>query len=120
LEEDQKKNRMHESIELFDSIINERGFKRKSAILFYNKEDLFKKKIAKVDLSVCFDDYKGGKKYENALKFIKNKFESLNQNKKRDIHTFNTTATDTKVILKVFGSVHSIIVKTILTKQNLL
>jgi len=111
---------MVESQELFGAIINERGFKNKAVILFYNKEDLFKKKIQKVDLCICYEDYKGGKKYDNAMKFIRNKFESQNQNKKRDIHSFNTTATDTKVVAKVFGSVHAILIKIVLSNSNML
>jgi hypothetical protein len=91
LEEDSKKNRMHESLQLFSDVIQERCFNKKNIILFFNKEDVFKKKIQNVDLNVCWDEYKGkikynlkdGKKYDPALKFITKKFVNANQNKKR-------------------------------------
>jgi len=44
LEEDQKKNRMHESLQLFSEVIHERCFNKKNIILFYNKDDVFRKK----------------------------------------------------------------------------
>jgi guanine nucleotide-binding protein G(i) subunit alpha len=38
---------------------NSKYFEKSSMILFLNKRDLFAEKIKKVDLSVCFSDYKG-------------------------------------------------------------
>merc|ERR1712154_441940 len=52
-------NAMQEALSLFDEICNSRWFKRTSLILFLNKSDLFKLKIAKKDLTVCFPDYQG-------------------------------------------------------------
>ncbi len=57
--EDASVNRMHESIALFDEIVNSRWFEKSSIILFLNKSDLFKEKIQKVDLKVLFEDYNG-------------------------------------------------------------
>ena len=59
LYEDETVNRMHESIKLFDEICNSRWFAETSIILFLNKSDLFREKIAKVNLNVCFPDYQG-------------------------------------------------------------
>jgi guanine nucleotide-binding protein G(i) subunit alpha len=42
------KNRMAESLVLFDSVINSRWFLRTSIILFLNKIDVFKNKLPKV------------------------------------------------------------------------
>ena len=47
-----------------------------SFIIFFNKDDIFRKKIKDVDLGVCFPDYKDGKNYEKALAFITKKYES--------------------------------------------
>lgn len=52
-------NRMHESLKLFDSICSNKWFKDTSIIIFLNKSDLFKKKIVKSPLSICFPKYSG-------------------------------------------------------------
>ena len=59
LYEDERVNRMHESITLFEEICNCQWFNGTSVILFLNKIDLFKDKIKKVDLKVCFEEYTG-------------------------------------------------------------
>jgi hypothetical protein len=110
---------MEESLQLFGEVIHERCFNKKNIIIFYNKEDVFKKKITQVDLNVCFDEYKEGKKYEPALKFIQKKYTSLNQNKKRNITGYLTNATDTKIVSNVFKTVHSILLKGVLDDQSL-
>lgn len=61
--EESKQNRMLESLILFESVINSRWFVRSSIILFLNKVDLFKIKLAKVPLERYFPDYTG--KFEN-------------------------------------------------------
>jgi len=58
LEDDESVNRMHESLTLFGEIINNQWFQNTSIILFLNKKDLFEVKIKKVDLRVCFPEYK--------------------------------------------------------------
>jgi guanine nucleotide-binding protein G(i) subunit alpha len=52
-------NRMHESITLFDEVVNSRWFEQTSIIIFLNKSDLFREKIQKVDMKILFDDYTG-------------------------------------------------------------
>ncbi len=59
LYEDESVNRMAESLKLFDDICNSKWFVETSIILFLNKSDIFREKIKKVDLSVCFPAYKG-------------------------------------------------------------
>ena len=59
LYEDETVPRMDESLKLFDEICNSKWFVDTSIILFLNKSDIFKEKIRKVDLSVCFPNYKG-------------------------------------------------------------
>ncbi|KAM3579267.1 Guanine nucleotide-binding protein alpha-2 subunit [Umbelopsis sp. WA50703] len=57
--EESKQNRMLESLILFESVINSRWFVRSSIILFLNKVDLFKIKLAKIPLERYFPDYTG-------------------------------------------------------------
>lgn len=59
LYEDETVNRMDESLKLFDEICNSKWFTDTSIILFLNKADIFRQKIRKIDLNVCFPNYKG-------------------------------------------------------------
>lgn len=59
LYEDERVNRMHESVTLFEEICNCQWFNDTSIIMFLNKSDLFQEKIKAVDLKVCFEDYDG-------------------------------------------------------------
>ena len=53
------KNRMMESMKLFDSICNNKWFTDTSIILFLNKKDLFEEKIKKSPLTICFPEFQG-------------------------------------------------------------
>ncbi|KAF7731470.1 Guanine nucleotide-binding protein alpha-2 subunit [Apophysomyces ossiformis] len=57
--EESRQNRMMESLVLFESVINSRWFLRTSIILFLNKVDVFKEKLAKVPLERYFPAYAG-------------------------------------------------------------
>ncbi|KAM7422940.1 hypothetical protein PAMA_010804 [Pampus argenteus] len=58
LYEDEKTNRMHESMQLFESC-NNRYFTHLTIILFLNKKDLFEEKIRKSPLTICYPEYSG-------------------------------------------------------------
>jgi hypothetical protein len=96
---------MKESIILFEEICNCRYFKNTSIIIFFNKSDLFEQKIKKIDLNVCFNDYKGGKNQKQAIDYIKDTFLKTNKNRNRQIYTRVTCATDTENIRVVFDAV---------------
>jgi guanine nucleotide-binding protein G(i) subunit alpha len=53
------KNRMRESMKLFESICNNVWFRTTSIILFLNKKDIFQEKIRTSPISICFPEYKG-------------------------------------------------------------
>jgi hypothetical protein len=59
LYEDDSTNRMHESLQLFGEVCNNKWFVNTAVILFLNKKDLFAEKIKKVDLNICFPQYTG-------------------------------------------------------------
>lgn len=92
---------MTESLMLFDEVCNSKFFKQTNFILFLNKIDLFKEKIERVDLSVCFPSYSGGRNYESAANFIKQRFLELNQTSKV-IYTHYTCAISTENVQVVF------------------
>jgi GTPase SAR1 family protein len=110
LYEDETVNRMHEALKLFDEICNSRWFGNTSIVLFLNKSDLFKDKIQKVTLSVCFPDYDGGLDYDKGVKYITEKFVNLNRDtKSKQVYPHVTGATDTSNIKFVFAAVKDII-----------
>eukprot|EP00488_Nonionellina_sp_1-RS-2012_P004252 TRINITY_DN9519_c0_g1_i1.p1 TRINITY_DN9519_c0_g1~~TRINITY_DN9519_c0_g1_i1.p1 ORF type:complete len:199 (-),score=44.38 TRINITY_DN9519_c0_g1_i1:331-927(-) len=72
-------NAMQEALNLFDEITNSRWFKRTSLILFLNKADLFKIKIEKKDLRVCFPEYTGDNNFQEGVEFIRERFLDKNE-----------------------------------------
>jgi hypothetical protein len=119
LEEDSSTNRMIESITLFKDICNDKSFKKKTFLIFFNKDDIFQERIKKIDLNVTFQDYKGGKNYENAFKFIQNQYETQNLTKGRKIYSHATNSTDTKLIEKVFDVCQAVILKQLLAENQM-
>uniref|UniRef100_A0AAY4DWN8 Guanine nucleotide-binding protein G(i) subunit alpha-2 n=2 Tax=Denticeps clupeoides TaxID=299321 RepID=A0AAY4DWN8_9TELE len=112
LAEDEEMNRMHESMKLFDSICNNKWFTETSIILFLNKKDLFEEKISHSPLTICFPEYSGENKYDEASEYIRTKFEDLNKKKEtKEIYSHFTCATDTKNVQFVFDAVTDVIIK---------
>jgi len=99
LREDISKNRMEDAFEEFKNLCNKKILKKISTILFLNKNDLFKEKIQKVDLKICFPDYTGGCDYNNALTYIKQKFTKIfNDSNQPEVATRNLYIYDTVCI----------------------
>ena len=73
------KNRMMESLVLFDSVVNSRWFMRTSIILFLNKVDLFRQKLPRSPLSNYFPDYSGGNDVNRAAKYLLWRFNQVNR-----------------------------------------
>ena len=125
-------NAMHETLNLWDEILNSRWFRPTSMILFLNKCDLFKKKLdeKKKDLHICFDgnhqtnpfdEYKGDNSYKNGIDFVKSQFVKMNKNPNgREIYAHVTCATDKDNVKKVFNDVQNIVVNTALQRGGLL
>ena len=109
LYEDENVNRMHEAIQLFDEICNSKWFRQTALVLFLNKSDLFKEKIEKVDLKVCFADYAGGCNYSNGSLYMQTKFKSLNRQPNKPVYSHITCATDTENVKFVFNSVRDVL-----------
>ena len=112
LAEDEETNRMHESMELFESICNSKWFCTTSIILFLNKMDLFEAKIQNSPLTICYPEYTGENNYNDAGHYIQEKFENLNKKKDtKEVYPHFTCATDTTNIQFVFDAVTDVIVK---------
>lgn len=112
--EDENKNRMMETKELFEWVLEQPCFEKTSFMLFLNKFDIFEKKVSKVPLNVCewFKDYQpvstGKQEIEHAYEFVKKKFEELYYQKTtpdrvdRVFKIYRTTALDQKLVKKTF------------------
>jgi len=111
LEEDMQTNRMVESLELFEKVVNNRWFEKVNVLLFLNKKDLFEEKIKQVPLTVCFKEYGGDPHdYDECVEFITQRFRTTNTGEGRTLFTYQTCATNTSNIKKVWDAVHSVLV----------
>jgi len=119
LYEDENTNRMHEALNLFDSICNSRWFSKTSLILFLNKCDLFQEKIKKVPITTAFADYTGPQEYDDSIKYIEQQFQNLNKNPDKQVYCHVTCATDTKLVAAVFNAVKDIIIRNSLRDAGL-
>uniref|UniRef100_A0A6B2L8H9 Uncharacterized protein n=1 Tax=Arcella intermedia TaxID=1963864 RepID=A0A6B2L8H9_9EUKA len=123
LEEDGKTNRMQESLSLFQKLSDQPSFKSTAFILFLNKSDIFKEKIAKKPLSEFFEDYDAfvgkldasqkGSDWEQGAAYIKSLY-CMSFSGER-LYTFVTCAIDTANCDRVFGSVRDTVVSHVLT-----
>jgi GTPase SAR1 family protein len=105
LYEDDETNRILESMDIFDSIVNSEVFKTKPIVLLLNKIDLFKEKIKSFPLKNTFSDYEGEDDYGKAVEFIENKFISLNKFDKNRIRIFKFSALETKEVEDIMTNV---------------
>lgn len=116
--EDPEMNRMHESLNLFDQIVNSRWFNKSSIVLFLNKQDLFQEKIAKIPITVCFEDFgededtegKDPHSYEDVSQYIQDLCVCMAPDD-REIKTHVTTATDKDNARIAFDAVRESIIK---------
>lgn len=112
--EDELVNRMHESIMLFDTLVNSRWFRDTPFILFLNKMDLFEDKVRRIPIRKYFPDYQGRVgDVEAGISYFENIFLSLNRTDK-PIYVRRTCATDSQTMKFVLSAVTDLI-----TQQNL-
>lgn len=121
LYEDNRVNRLTEALNLFKDISDSEWFRQTSMILFLNKKDVFKEKIARVPLHSYFPEYNGPpNSFVDGLKFIKSEFKKRNSDSSKKIFTHFTCATDTNNIRRVFDAVKKIILRTHLIEIGLI
>jgi len=118
--EDQTRNRLTESLALFEGIISLSWFRTTSIILFLNKNDIFQQKIRKTDLGIYFSAYSGGvNNYDKALHFIQELYFSKNRTPSKTIYAHVTDATDTNQISFVWQATKHIVMQANLSKAGL-
>ncbi|CAB16244.1 Guanine nucleotide-binding protein alpha-2 subunit [Schizosaccharomyces pombe] len=107
-----ERNRLVESISLFDSIINSQWFMHSSIILFLNKFDLFRKKLEHVPFQDYFPQYEGKNSVKSITRYILWLFVNPSINRaKHNIYPHITTAVDTSNIKVVFSAVKETILQ---------
>ncbi|CAI7597933.1 unnamed protein product [Penicillium glandicola] len=112
LVEDQNANQMHEAMMLFESLVNGEWFKRKPIILFLNKIDLFKRKLAISSISKHFPDYTGSDTdYDASAQYFADRFRGINRIPDREIYIHYTNATDTTLLKATMDSVQDMIIQ---------
>jgi len=127
LEEDNKTNRMEESLKLFQKLTGSQWFEETSFILFLNKSDLFKEKIQKRPLRDYFEDYDqfvNGLENSNEMdeflqscEYIKAQYiEAFNGAR---LYPFVTCAIDTENCDRVFAAVRDTVISTALAGAGL-
>ncbi|KAH9866022.1 hypothetical protein J1614_008586 [Plenodomus biglobosus] len=114
LVEDRNGNQMHEALMLFESISNSKYFEKSALILFLNKIDLFREKIAGGMSPICnvFPDYTGAPTdIEAGMEFFAHKFRNLVRQPKKEVYVHYTNATDTNLLKITMASVQDMIVQ---------
>ncbi|XP_051979892.1 guanine nucleotide-binding protein subunit alpha-14-like isoform X2 [Xyrauchen texanus] len=118
LEENNKENRMKESLSLFYTTIHSPWFANSSIILFLNKMDILEEKIQTSHLNTYFPKFSGQmQSVKDAKIYISDLYLMQGSNRekggRKSIYHHFTCATDTNNIRKVFDDVK----KTVLIKE---
>ncbi|KAL3066703.1 guanine nucleotide-binding protein subunit alpha-12a [Trematomus bernacchii] len=112
LMEDRRTNRLVESMNIFETIVNNKLFLNVSIILFLNKTDLLVEKIRKVDIRKHFPDYRGDtRRLEDIQAFLVQSFSRKRRNRGKPLFHHFTTAIDTENIRFVFHAVKDTILQ---------
>jgi GTPase SAR1 family protein len=108
LYEDDRTNRMSESLSLFRDTVNTPFFQNIPVVLLFNKTDIFAEKIKKKDITTAFPEYTGGCDFARASEYIKAKF--LDETSKQ-IQVIHTVATDINDLQRAFDEISKILPK---------
>jgi hypothetical protein len=123
LEEDNATPRLKEDLSLFHDICVSKWFTTTAVILFLNKADLFKEKLAQgKSISLSFPEFKEGTNYKASINFLKEKFMNVTDpltKRRKDIFCHITTATDTENVRFVFDDVREYIMNSVFQSVGL-
>lgn len=112
LMEDRHTNRLVESMNIFETIVNNKLFSNVSIILFLNKMDLLMEKVAKVSISKHFPDFRGDpRRLEDVQNYLVQCFKRKRRNRSKPLFHHFTTAIDTENIRFVFHAVKDTILQ---------
>ncbi|XP_051573726.1 guanine nucleotide-binding protein subunit alpha-12-like [Myxocyprinus asiaticus] len=112
LMEDRRTNRLVESMNIFETIVNNKLFSNVSIILFLNKMDLLVEKVHKVSISKHFSDFRGDPhRLEDVQAYLVQCFNCKRRNRSKPLFHHFTTAIDTENIRFVFHAVKDTILQ---------
>jgi GTPase SAR1 family protein len=122
--EDDCTNRMTEALTLFENICGSEWFIKTAMILFLNKEDLFREKIATKNIqdSLCpqLQEFDGNPRdFKETSEFIQEVFIETGAHNEKEIHAHVTCATNTANVNMVFEDVKEIIITLSLEEAGL-
>ncbi|XP_072167672.1 guanine nucleotide-binding protein subunit alpha-13-like [Diadema setosum] len=110
LMEDRITNRLKESCDIFDTIVNHKCFANISVILFLNKTDLLEEKIKHISIKDYFPNFQGDPRNLNDVQnFILKMFDVRRRERSKALFHYFTTAVDTDNIKYVFHAVRDTI-----------
>ncbi|KAG0679307.1 Guanine nucleotide-binding protein alpha-2 subunit [Pichia californica] len=113
------KNRLEESLNLFESVVNSMWFRRSAVILCLNKIDVFIDKLPNSPMEKYFPDYVGGANVNKAVKYILWRFKQLNR-ANLNLVPYVTQATDTNNIKLAFAIVQETILHNNLVDSGII
>lgn len=110
LYEDETKNRLEESLELFEEIVNSKWFVTTPVLLFLNKRDLFEKKYVEeripINVSGCFPDAPdlgdGTPDIKLGIDYLTRLFEKRKRTPEKELYTYVTTGKLVRVTIMHF------------------
>lgn len=112
LMEDRRTNRLVESMNIFETIVNNKLFFNVSIILFLNKMDLLIEKVKTVSIKKYFSDFKGDPhRLEDVQRYLVQCFDRKRRNRSKPLFHHFTTAIDTENIRFVFHAVKDTILQ---------
>ncbi|XP_026133300.1 guanine nucleotide-binding protein subunit alpha-13-like isoform X2 [Carassius auratus] len=107
LMEDRQTNRLTESLNIFETIVNNRVFAKVSIILFLNKADLLEEKVQNVNIKDYFPEFTGDPhNLQDVQKFLVECFHNKRREpQQKPLYHHFTTAINTENIRLVFRDV---------------
>ncbi|KAK6475997.1 guanine nucleotide-binding protein subunit alpha-12 isoform X1 [Huso huso] len=112
LMEDRRTNRLVESMNIFETIVNNKLFSNVSIILFLNKMDLLVEKVKSVSIRKHFADFQGDPhRLEDVQSYLVQCFNRKRRNRSKPLFHHFTTAIDTENIRFVFHAVKDTILQ---------
>ena len=112
LMEDRRTNRLLESCDIFETIINNKTFWNVSIILFLNKTDLLAEKVKYVSIRDTFNDFQGDPHcLQDVQNFMLGLFDERRRERTKPLFHHFTTAIDTENITLIFQAVKDTILQ---------
>lgn len=123
LEEDQTKDRISESLQLFQALNELIWFGKTPMVIFFNKGDVFREKLESgVQLKKFLPEYDGSNDFDSAASFIQGLYEARTQKRSGLLYCHRVVAIDTKNMKKAIDHVQKMILtkitRTCVTKRN--